>query len=166
MKTFHLLVPVALLLAACSFAAPEAGNMPESDTPSLGMPAIDENGNPSSVDEMVVTEDAGGNGDAMMPPKGNDASGMRTIHMDVTDWSFTPNAITLKKGESVTLELTGIDGDHGISIPDLGIDKKFDAGETVTVAIPTDKTGTFNFRCNVPCGHGHRDMTGTIVIED
>ena len=162
MKTFRLLVPVALLLAACSSTAPEAGNMPESDTPSLGMPAIDENGNPSSVDEMVVTEDAGGNGDAA----DGGATGMRTVHMDVTDWAFTPSTITLKKGEKITLELTGVDGDHGISAPDLGIEKKFEAGETVMVTVPTDKTGTFNFRCNVPCGHGHRDMTGTIIIEE
>ena len=166
MKTLRLLVPVALVLVGCNSATPEAMNIPDSDTPTMGMPVIDENGNPSSVDEMVVTEDAGGNGDAMMAPKEKDASGMRTVHMDASSWAFTPNSITLKRGEKVTLELTGVSGDHGIGIPDLGINQKFSAGETVSVAIPTDKTGSFNFRCNVPCGQGHRDMTGTIVIEE
>jgi cytochrome c oxidase subunit 2 len=102
----------------------------------------------------------------MMAPKEKDASGMRTVHMDANNWAFTPSTITIKKGEKVTLELTGVSGDHGISIPDLGINQKFSAGETVSVSIPTDKTGIFNFRCNVPCGQGHRDMTGTIIIED
>ncbi len=165
MKTLRLLIPLALLLAACTSTTPEASKTPESDAPSIGMPVPDEDGNPSDVEEMMVTEDAGGNGDAMMEKKAV-PSVARTVHMDATNFAFTPNMITLKRGENVTLELTGVSGDHGIGIPDLGINQKFSAGETVSVAIPTDKTGTFNFRCNVPCGSGHRDMTGTIVIEE
>lgn len=76
MKIIRLL-PCVLLLAACSTVTPDTQNAPEPDTPSLGMPVIDENGNPSSVGEMIVTEDAGGDGDAMSAPGA--AAGTRVI---------------------------------------------------------------------------------------
>ncbi len=163
MKTLRLIIPVALLLSACSHTGTEVSSAPESDTPTIGMPVPGAEG----VDEMIVTEDAGGDGDAADAPKGGGEAAMRSVHIDVTDWAFTPKVITVKRGEKVTLELTGVSGMHGVSIPDLGVQSaKFGPGETVSVAVPTDKTGTFSFRCNVPCGSGHKEMTGTIVIED
>ena len=89
----------------------------------------------------------------------------RVINMTVENWKFTPNAITLKKGEKVTMHLTGVSGIHGFASKDLGINVSIQAGETKDVDIPTDTTGTFSFRCSIPCGPGHRDMTGMIVVE-
>ena len=36
---------------------------------------------------------------------------------------------------------------------------------SLTVTIPNDRTGAFSFRCAIPCGSGHRDMKGTIVVQ-
>jgi len=93
------------------------------------------------------------------------AAEARVIRIEASNWAFTPSAITAKVGEKVTLEIVGVSGNHGIAVPDLGLDVKVDEGQTVTVDLPTDKAGTFSFRCNVMCGEGHRDMTGSIVIE-
>jgi len=93
------------------------------------------------------------------------ATEARVVRMEASNWDFTPSEVTAKVGEKIMLELVGVSGNHGIAIADLGIDVKFNEGETVTVDLPTDKAGTFPFRCNVMCGEGHRDMTGTIVIE-
>lgn len=89
----------------------------------------------------------------------------RVIRVEASNWAFTPSTITAKVGEKVTVTFVGIAGHHGVAVPDLGIDVKFDEGQTATVDLPTDTAGTFPFRCNVFCGEGHREMTGTIVIE-
>lgn len=93
------------------------------------------------------------------------ASDARIIRVEASNWTFTPSIITAKVGEKVKLEFVGVSGNHGIGVLDLGIDVKADEGQTVTVDLPTDKAGTFPFRCNVFCGEGHREMTGAIVIE-
>lgn len=88
----------------------------------------------------------------------------RIIEMTVTDWEFSPNAITAKQGETVIVRITGDEGDHSFMSKDLGINVTISPGETKDIVIPTDTAGTFAFRCAIPCGDGHRDMTGTIQI--
>lgn len=89
----------------------------------------------------------------------------RIIDMNIDDWSFAPNTITAKQGEKLIVRLHGIAGRHSLAIQDLGINVPIEPGETKDVEIPTDKAGSFGFRCLVPCGSGHRDMKGTLVIE-
>ncbi|MEK7563151.1 MAG: thioredoxin domain-containing protein [Patescibacteria group bacterium] len=90
---------------------------------------------------------------------------VKTIKMTAELWKFTPNIVTVKQGEKVTLEITGVSGTHGLSVPGLGINETIIQGNTVSVNIPTDKAGTFDFFCSIQCGSGHGDMTGQIVIE-
>lgn len=89
----------------------------------------------------------------------------RIIDVVVTDWSFTPAVITVKKGEKVQLRLKGDEGIHSLLVTDLGINVRVEADAEVIVDIPTDVAGTFNGRCGVPCGSGHRDMLLTILVE-
>jgi len=90
----------------------------------------------------------------------------RIVAISVDNWKFTPNVITAKRGETVKVRLTGIAGTHGFAVPELGINTSIAAGKTVDVDLPTDAAGTFSFRCSIPCGSGHRDMTGTITIRE
>ena len=89
----------------------------------------------------------------------------RTIMLHTSNWQFAPNTIRLKKDENVSLHLMGIQGNHGISIPGLGVNEAMGKGSAKLVKVPTDKAGTFPFHCNVSCGPGHADMEGTIIIE-
>ncbi len=93
------------------------------------------------------------------------APAARTVDVVVDNWSFTPSSIPMKKGETVAVRLTAVAGMHSFSVPELGINQRVEAGQTVTVTIPTDRTGAFSFRCAIPCGSGHRDMKGTIVVQ-
>ncbi|TSC79365.1 MAG: cytochrome c oxidase subunit II [Candidatus Peregrinibacteria bacterium Gr01-1014_25] len=88
-----------------------------------------------------------------------------TIDVVADNWLFTPSTIRAKKGQSVTLRVTAKAGTHSFTSQDLGINVPVTAGETKTVTLPTDKTGTFSFACRIPCGSGHKDMKGTIVID-
>lgn len=89
----------------------------------------------------------------------------RIIPVTAELWKFTPNAIHVKQGEAVILQVTGISGTHGLAIPGLGINTVIIQGQTVNVDIPTDKLGTYNFLCSISCGSGHSDMKGQIIIE-
>jgi cytochrome c oxidase subunit 2 len=43
-------------------------------------------------------------------------------------------------------------------------EKPIEPGSSKTVTFVADKAGTFKFFCNVPCGEGHREMTGQLVV--
>ncbi len=90
----------------------------------------------------------------------------RVIAVTAELWKFTPNIIRAKQGEVVTLQITGVSGTHGFSVPDLGINQTIFMGKTVNIFLPTDQAGTFPFACSIQCGSGHNDMTGRIVIEN
>ncbi len=115
---------------------------------------------PFSNFKTVVDALLGSNAQAAAP-----SGTSRTIKVSVDNWSFSPNTIQAKQGEKVTLELTGINGVHGFGVPGLGINEQILPGQTVTIDLPTDKAGTFDFRCSIACGSGHNDMTGQIVID-
>lgn len=87
------------------------------------------------------------------------------VMLHAQNWQFTPDTIRLQSGKPAKLHLMGVDGNHGIEIPALGISATMYAGENTFVDIPTDTPGTYEFFCNVSCGSGHKDMVGTIVIE-
>lgn len=90
---------------------------------------------------------------------------VRIITVAVDNFDFSPSVIKVKKGEKVTLVFKGEAGAHGVMIKDLGINVVVPVDGTVTVDLPTDTAGTFAFRCSIPCGAGHKDMKGTIIIE-
>ncbi len=116
----------------------------------------------SSLAAMEASSSAATSDDASSVTGSADA---RIIEMSVTDWEFKPNAITVKKGEKVIVRLTDVAGGHSFASRDLGINVVINPGETKDIEIPTGTEGTFAFRCAVPCGPGHKDMTGTIVVE-
>jgi heme/copper-type cytochrome/quinol oxidase subunit 2 len=93
------------------------------------------------------------------------AADVRVVSVEAKNFAFVPSAIMVKKGEKVALKVTATSGHHGIMSADLGFNVKVDEGQTVFINVPTDKTGTFAFRCSVPCGPGHKEMTGTITIQ-
>ncbi len=62
------------------------------------------------------------------------------------------------------VRLKGVEGIHSFAIAELGINMRIEPGQTVDVEIPTDTAGTFAFMCRVPCGPGHKDMKGSLVI--
>ena len=92
-------------------------------------------------------------------------SAPRVIRITVEDFAFTPSLLTVKKGEKVTLIIDGKSGAHGFAIPGLRINERVDAGQSVTIELPTDTAGSFDFLCSIPCGPGHREMKGRIVIQ-
>jgi cytochrome c oxidase subunit II len=79
---------------------------------------------------------------------------------------FAPNKITLKKGQTVILEIEATDRLHGFSIPELDVRSDVAPGQKVSVKITPDKIGRFTFFCDIFCGSGHEEMSGVIIVEN
>ena len=90
-----------------------------------------------------------------------DDSNVREITIDAKRFEYNPDVIKIKWGEIVRLKINNIDGEHGFSIPELGIEVHDEKG-TVFVA---DEKGTFDFYCHHYCGSGHSGMKGVLVVE-
>ena len=94
------------------------------------------------------------------------AGAEQIVRMTAKKFEYTPSQITLKKGVPVVLEITALDRDHGFKVPELGVRADLKSGQVTSVRIVPDRTGTFEFRCDVFCGSGHEDMSGEIVVVD
>lgn len=89
----------------------------------------------------------------------------RTLQIEAKRFEFNPNTIVLKRGERVQLRLTAADGvQHGVRIPDLGVDMVIPPGKTAEVVLQPAKVGTFVGRCSVYCGGGHKSMAITVEV--
>ena len=88
----------------------------------------------------------------------------QVIRIVTKKFEFTPNEIRLKKGVPAVLEFTTADVFMGISAPDFGVRADILPGKVTRVRVMPDKAGTFDFICDVFCGSGHEDMSGTIVV--
>ena len=91
----------------------------------------------------------------------------QVIKIVAKKFEYSPNIIKIKKGIPVILEFTSLDRTHGFTVPDLGgIRATIEPGKVTQVPILVTKTGTYEFHCDLFCGEGHEDMTGTIVVEE
>lgn len=90
----------------------------------------------------------------------------RVIKIVAQRFMYTPNEITLKKGETVTLEFRSLDFIHGFKVPDLGVRADLLPGRNTLVHLTPQKSGRFPFLCDNFCGSGHEDMNGIIIVTD
>ena len=90
----------------------------------------------------------------------------REIHITAKKFDFTPDTITVKKGESIVLVISSQDRKHGFNLRAFGIRADINPGETARIRFVPNKTGKFTFSCDVFCGEGHEDMTGTILVTE
>ena len=90
----------------------------------------------------------------------------RVIKIQAKKFAYTPNQITIKKGEQTTLELTSVDFIHGFTIPDFKIRTDLQPGQITKVQFNPDKIGRYSFFCDNFCGTGHEEMNGTITVVD
>jgi cytochrome c oxidase subunit II len=88
----------------------------------------------------------------------------KVIHITAKKFEFVPGEITLKKGEPVALEIKSEDVKHGFSLPDFNIRVEIKPGQASVVRFTPDKAGQFTFACNVFCGSGHEEMSGTLTV--
>lgn len=82
-------------------------------------------------------------------------------------WAWEPDVIRVDPGDKVVLHIFNEDDyDHGFAIDVLGVNRRLFPKRTTTVEFNASLKGKFAFYCSVPCGEGHYEQTGTIIIGD
>ncbi len=95
---------------------------------------------------------------------GSAGNGERTIEIHAHRYSFTPSEITVRKGETVKLELSSDDVTHSLVIKDLGINQTIAKGKPAEVTLTPQETGDFHGQCGHFCGSGHGKMTFAVHV--
>jgi len=87
------------------------------------------------------------------------------IEITAKRFSFNPDKITLKKGETVKLRLHSEDVTHGFFLRPLKLDEEIPAGGTAEIMVTPQVAGTFLTICDHFCGANHANMNMTIDVE-
>ncbi len=89
----------------------------------------------------------------------------RVIKITAQKFHYTPNKIVLKKNQPVVLVIRSKDRLHGFHIEEMGIRKDIEPGEAIRVSFTPEKAGEFTFQCDIFCGGGHGEMSGTMIVK-
>ena len=106
----------------------------------------------------------------MHPPEGNDArapspvAGAEEVIVIATDFSFDPDELSIRAGQSVNLTLNNRGTlYHDLTIEGLGFVLTASGGERGSGSLTVPEPGRYRFVCSVP-GHAEAGMTGTLVV--
>ena len=99
-----------------------------------------------------------------LPPLAAGEQPTQTISITAQRFSFTPNEITLKKGQPVTLVIETKDVTHGLLIEALGVRTEIKKGQASEVTFNPGTAGTFEAKCAHFCGKGHGSMKMTVQV--
>lgn len=93
----------------------------------------------------------------------NDQTAKR-IDITAKRFSYTPNAITLKRGQPALLVFHSEDVTHGIEISSLRIKKDLPKGKDVEIPVTPNEVGDFYGACSHFCGAEHASMIFEINV--
>lgn len=87
-------------------------------------------------------------------------------HFQVTarKFSYTPHAITVHRGDKVTMRLISEDVHHGLYLDGYELNTSAYPGSDGSISFTAYKTGRFAFRCSVTCGEMHPYMLGYLRV--
>jgi cytochrome c oxidase subunit 2 len=88
----------------------------------------------------------------------------RVIMITAKRFEFSPNLITLARGETVKLQIKSEDVTHGLFVRPLGIDTEIVPGRITELTLTPETAGTYRAICDHFCGAGHGGMKMTIVV--
>jgi cytochrome c oxidase subunit 2 len=91
------------------------------------------------------------------------------VHMRVIQntWKWDPDTIRVNPGDKVVLHIFNEDTyDHGFAIDVFGVNRRLFPKNTTVIEFTPSIPGKFNFYCSVPCGQGHYDQVGTLIVGD
>ena len=88
----------------------------------------------------------------------------RVIKVVAKKFEFVPGEIRVKQGEPVIFQFTAPEVPMGFNLADFNVRADIVPGKVATLNFTPDKTGSFTFLCDVFCGSGHEDMSGTLIV--
>ena len=90
----------------------------------------------------------------------------KEIRMDLkaSKFEYSPNIITVEKGDVLVLNLIATDVAHGFYLDGYEISAATHPGENRQIVVRAEKAGRFNFRCSLTCGDFHPYMVGYLKV--
>lgn len=92
--------------------------------------------------------------------EGKPEADVKEFEIKAFRFGYSPDTITVNKGDKVKITIDNTDTKHGIRIPSLGV-----AGNDA-LEFSADTVGEFEWLCNVMCGSGHREMKGKLIVKE
>ena len=90
---------------------------------------------------------------------------VKEVVIDAYSWGFNQNTVQINKGDQVRVTVRSSSGAHGVAFPDFGVQTgRIAAGSEEVIEFIADKSGSFKYFCNIPCGHGHSSMSGQLIV--
>ena len=93
-------------------------------------------------------------------PVQTEAETSNQLKIKGTNFEYDEKEYVVKAGEEVTISFSSVDGYHGLTIDEFGVNIQGQGKATFI----SDKPGKYKIHCNVYCGHGHEQMTATLVV--
>ena len=88
----------------------------------------------------------------------------REITVDATQFEFSPERLTVNRGDTVHVTLTASDVVHGFYLDGYEIDFRVEPGTSQQFTFVANRSGKFRYRCSVACGTLHPFMIGELVV--
>ncbi len=146
-------VPVDAIRDLVKFEEEDGTETPDDD-------GTDEEEEEQSEAEVSVEDDEAGEDEEELSVEVTE----RKFEVIARQSEFVPATLEVNLNDKVEIHITSADVAHGFSLPAFGISETIEAGKDITVEFVADKSGSFPFRCVVPCGPGHGGMTGVLVV--
>ncbi len=94
------------------------------------------------------------------------ADNVPVVEITAKRFAFSPDKITLKKGQTVKLRIHSEDVTHGFFLRPFKLDEEIPAGQTIEKTVTPQTAGTFMPICDHFCGANHGNMNMTVVVEE
>jgi len=89
---------------------------------------------------------------------------VRQFSVSGSPFSFTPNVMSVRKGDTVKITFTNSQGLHDLVIDEFNVrTKQLPAGQSETITFVADKVGSFEYYCSVGT-HRQMGMVGTLTV--
>jgi cytochrome c oxidase subunit 2 len=88
----------------------------------------------------------------------------RVIRVAAKKFEFVPAEIKVRRGETVVLHFTSPDVPMGANFADFKQRVDIMPGKVATLRLTPEQAGRFVFLCDVFCGSGHEEMSGTLIV--
>ncbi len=99
-------------------------------------------------------------------PAAAGAAAIKEFTVTGQNYSFTPLALTVKKGDMVKITFKNADGTHNLTVDGFSAaSKRIRTGEEDAIAFVADKTGSYEFYCSVG-SHREQGMKGTLTVTE
>ncbi len=97
------------------------------------------------------------------PVNGKQKSRKASNNLKITAENFKYNKkeYVVEAGKEVTIDFKSLEGYHGLVIDEFGVNLT-GIGKT---SFTPEKQGEFKIYCHVYCGHGHEQMTATLIVK-